>query len=198
MGAHPLQVGLDRPVLPGDKGPNFLLPLHHKPGGHRLHPSGGQPLPDFLPQQRGELVAHNPVQDAPGLLGVHQVLVDGPGGGDGLVDHILGDFVEGHPVGLVVGDAQQLLQMPGDGLPLPVRVGGQIDLARPLGRFLQVADDILLTLDGLVVWDKAPLDIHAQLALGQVPDMAHGRLYLIARPQVLADGLGLGRGLHDH
>ena len=27
--------------------------------------------------------------------------------------------------GLVIRDAQQLLQMPGDGLPFPVRVGGQ-------------------------------------------------------------------------
>jgi hypothetical protein len=111
---------------------------------------------------------------------------------------MFGDLVEGHPVGLVVGDAEQLLQVPGDGLPLPVRVGGQIDLIRPLGRLLQVADHILLALDGLVVGRKAVLDVHAQPAFWQVPDMAHGRLYLIARPKVFADGLGLGRGLYNH
>ena len=35
-------------------------------------------------------------------------------------------------------------------------------------------------------------------ALRQVPDVAHGRLHLIARPQVLPNGLGLGRRLYDH
>ena len=198
IGGHPLQVRLDGPVLLGDKGPDLQLPLHHQPGGHRLHPSGGQPPADLFPQQGRELVAHDPVQDAPGLLGVHQVLVDGPGGGNGLVDHIFGDFVKGHPVGLVVRDVQQLLQVPGDGLPLPVRVGGQIDLSTALGRLFQVADHVFLALDGLVVRGEAVLNIHAQLAFGQVPDMAHGRLDLIPRPQVLADGLGLGRGLNDH
>ena len=88
--------------------------------------------------------------------------------------------------------------MPGDSLPLPVRVGGQVDTAALLGGFFQVTDNILFALDGLVVGNKALLDIHAQLALGQVPDVAHRRLYLIARPQVFADGLGLGRGLDDH
>ena len=189
---------LDGPVLLGLEGPNLLLPLHHQAGGHRLHPAGGQAPADLLPQQGGELIAHDPVQNAPGLLGVHQILVDGPGLGDGLVDHLLGDLVKGHPVGLVVGDVQQLLQMPGDGLPLPVRVGGQIDFAALLGRLLQVADGVLLALDGLVVGLKAVFHVHAQLALGQVPDMAHGRLHLIPRSKVFPDGLGLGRGLYDH
>ena len=88
--------------------------------------------------------------------------------------------------------------MPGDGLTLPVRVGGQIDLAAALGGLLQVADHIFLPFDGLIIGDKAVLNVHAQLALGQVPDMSHGGHDLIARPQVLADGLGLGRGLHNH
>ena len=198
VGGHPLQVSLNGPVLLGLEGANLHLPLHHQPGGYRLHPSGGQAPADLLPQQRGELVAHDAVQNAPGLLGVHQVLVDGTGGGDGPLHHILGDLVKGHPVGLVVGDIEQLLQVPGDGFSLPVRVGGQIDLARALGRLLQVADYVLLALDGLVVGDKAALDIHAQLALGQVPDMAHRRLYLIPRAKVFADGLCLGRGLYDH
>ena len=196
--AHPLQLRLDSPVLLGDKGPDFLLPLRHQPGGHRLDPPGGQAPPDLPPQQGGEFIAHDAVQDAPRLLGVHQVLVDGPGGGNRVVDHLLGDLVEGDPIGLVVRDIQQLLQMPGDGLPLPVRVGGQIDPAALLGCLLQVADHVLFALDGLVLGDKASLDVHADLALRQVPDVAHGRLHLIARPQVLPNGLGLGRRLYDH
>ena len=88
--------------------------------------------------------------------------------------------------------------MPGDGLPFPVRVGGQIDFSAALGRLFQVADDVLLPLDGLVIGDETVLNVHAQLALGQIPDMAHGRLDLIPRPKVLSNGLGLGRGLYDN
>ena len=198
VGGHPGQSGLDGPVLLGLEGPDLLLPLHHQAGGHRLHPSGGQAPADLPPQQRGELIAHDAVQNAPGLLGVDQVLVNGPGGGNGVVDHLFGDLVKGHPIGLVVRDAQQLLQVPGDGLSLPVRVGGQIDAAALFGRLLQVADHVLLALDGLIVGGKAALDVHAQLALGQVPHMAHGCLYFIARSQVFSNGLGLGRGLYDH
>ena len=198
VGGHPGQSGLDGPVLLGLEGPDLLLPLHHQAGGHRLHPSGGQAPADLPPQQGGELIAHDAVQNAPGLLGVDQVLVDGPGGGNGVVDHLFGDLVKGHPIGLVVRDAQQLLQVPGDGLPLPVRVGGQIDAAALFGRLLQVADHVLFALDGLIVGGKAALDVHAQLAFWQVPHMAHGCLYFIARSQVFSNGLGLGRGLYDH
>ena len=198
VGGDAGQVGLDGPVLLGDEGADLVLPLAHQPGGHRLHPSGGQPPADLLPQQGGDLIAHDPVQHPARLLGVHQVLIDGPGVGDGVVDHLAGDLVEGHPAGLVVGQVQQLLQVPGDGLPLPVRVGGQEDPAALLGGLLQVVDDILLALDGLVVQGEAVLHVHPQLALGQVPDVAHGRLHLIARAQVFPDGLGLGRGFYDH
>ena len=198
IGAHPAQIGLDGPVLLGLEGADLLLPLHDQAGGNRLHPAGGQPPPDLLPQQGGELIAHDPVQDAPGLLGVHQVLVDGPGAGDGLVDHLFGDLIESHPIGLVIGDAQQLLQMPGNGLSLPVGVGGQIDPVALFGRLFQVADHILLPFDGLIVGDEPALDVHAHLALGQVPDVAHRRFHFIARTKVLPDGLCLGRGLYDH
>ncbi|MPN50775.1 hypothetical protein SDC9_198408 [bioreactor metagenome] len=46
---HPLQIGLDRPVFLGLKGPDLLLPLHHQTGGHRLDPAGGQAAADFPP-----------------------------------------------------------------------------------------------------------------------------------------------------
>src|SRR5699024_11034589 len=64
-------------------------------------------------------------------------------------------------------------------------------------RFFQGGDGLLLSLDRLVVGLKPVLHVHAQLALGQVPDMAHGRHHLITRSKVLADGLGLGRGLYN-
>ena len=197
VGADSVQPGGQSPVLFGGEGANLLLPLGHQAGGHRLDPSGGQAPANLLPQQRGELVAHDAVQHPARLLGVHQVHVQLPGMGDGLIDHLLGDLVEGDPVGLVVGQAEQLLQMPGNGFALPVRVGGQIDGFALLGRLLQIADDVLFALDGLVVGQEALLHIHADLALGQVPDVAHGGLHLKPGAQIFSDGLGLGRRLHD-
>ena len=198
VGGDAVQLHIQRPVFLGHKGTDLLFPLGHQTGGHRLYPSGGESPADLLPQQRRELIAHDTVQNAPGLLGVHQILVDGPGGGNGLVDHLLGDLIKGHPVGLVVRNAQQFFQMPGNGLSFPVRVGGQIDPLALSRRLLEVLDDLLLALDGLIVRLEAVLHIHAQLALGQIADVAHGRLDFIARTQIFADGLGLGRRLHDH
>ena len=197
IGGDAAEIGVQGPVFLGLKGPDLLLPLAHQPGGHRLDPSGGQAPADFFPQQRRELVAHDAVQDAAGLLGVHQVLVNGPRGGDGLVDHFFGDLIEGDPVSAVVGQLQKLLEVPGNGLPLPVRVGGQKDLVTLLGRLFQVGDDLLLPFDGLVVRYEAVLHIHADLAFGQVPDVTHGRLDLIIRSKVFADGLGLGRRFYN-
>ena len=191
------QQGVQGPVFLGHEIGDLLLPVRHQAHGHGLDPSGGEAPADLFPQQRGQLIAHDAVQDTPGLLGVHQVLVNVPGLPDALGDHLAGDLVEGDPEGPVLRQVQQLLQMPADGLSLPVRVGGQIHGVAFLGRLLQVPDDVLLALDGPVIGLKIVFHVHAQLAFGQVPQMSHTGLHLIRRAQVLADGLGLGRGLHD-
>ena len=103
------EVHVQGPVLLRLEGLDFPLPVVHHPGGHGLDPPGGEAPADLFPQQGAQLIAHQPVQDAPGLLGVHQVLVDGPGGLDALLDHFFCDFVEGHPPGLLVRQVQKVL-----------------------------------------------------------------------------------------
>ena len=88
--------------------------------------------------------------------------------------------------------------MPGDGFSLAVRVGGQIDFPALLGRLFQIGDDILLPLDGLVVGHKALFNVYTDLALGQVPHMPHGRLYLIAGTKIFSNRLRLGRRLYNY
>ena len=185
------------PILPGLECTDFIFPVHHHPGGHGLDTSGGKAPAHLLPKQRGELVADNPVQNPPGLLGIHQVIVDIPGVLDGLPHHPLGNFIKGDPVGLLVREIQQLLQMPGDGLPLPVRVRCQIDGLHPCGILLQFLDQLFLAPDRDVVRLKVMLQIHAHFALGQVPQMAHAGLYQIVRAQVFSNGLRLGGRLHN-
>ncbi|CAN3961828.1 hypothetical protein HEAFMP_HEAFMP_06705, partial [Dysosmobacter welbionis] len=74
---------------------------------------------------------------------------------------------------------------------------GKVDHLRTLGGLLQVGDDVLLALDGLVDRLKVVLQVHAQGALGQVPQMAHAGLHLKLLAQVFSDGFGLRGRLHD-
>ena len=193
-----LEDGVEVPVLLGDEAADLVLAVDDHPGGDRLHPAGGQAAPDLLPQQRAELVADDAVQHAPGLLGVHQVHVDGPGVPYALLHDVPGDLVEGDAAHGLVRDPQQLLQMPGDGLALAVRVGGQIDGGAALRLFFQFVDGALAALDGAVVRPEAVFDVHAEHALRKIPQMAHGRGHPVPAPQIFSDGLRLRRRLHDH
>ncbi len=106
------------------------LPLDDHPGGHALDPPGGQPGHDLLPQDRRHLVAVEPVEDPPGLLGVDQAAVE--------VRHsstarsMAGRVISWKTIRLTgTRGRQHLEQVPGDRLALAVLVRGQIDLARP-------------------------------------------------------------------
>ena len=107
---------------------DLALALDDQPHRHALHPAGAQALGDLAPQQRRNLVADDAVEDAPGLLGVDPVDVDRHRVLERLLDLGLGDGVEDDAVGLGVGDAQGLFEMPGDGLAFAVQVGCQVDL----------------------------------------------------------------------
>ena len=100
------EAGVQGPVFLGLERLDLPLPVVHHPGGHGLDPPGGEATADLLPEEGAQLVAHQAVQDAPGLLGVHQVLVNGPGGLDALLDHLFCNLVEGHPLGLLVRQVQ--------------------------------------------------------------------------------------------
>ena len=106
---QPVQRHIKAPVFLWLEGPDLLLPVHHHPGGNALDTSGGKPSANLFPQQGRELIAHDPVQNPAGLLGIHQVIVDIPGMLDGVLDHLLGDLVEGDPVGLLLRELQELL-----------------------------------------------------------------------------------------
>ena len=80
-----------------------------------------------------DLVAVEPVEDAPGLLRVDQVEVEVAGVLDGPPDRVAGDLVEDHAPHRDLG-LEHLEQVPGDGLALAVLVSGQEELVRVLQR----------------------------------------------------------------
>ena len=75
-----LQNGVQVPVFLGMEVADLVFAVHHDAGGHALHTAGAQlGTPQLVPEHGRELIAHQAVQHAPGLLCVHQVHVDVPG-----------------------------------------------------------------------------------------------------------------------
>ena len=191
------QVGVQVPVFLRLELFDLQLPVPDQPHRHALHPAGRKPPAHLAPQKRAELVAHQPVQLPPGLLGVEQVHVDGAGVGHALLHPFFGDLVEGDPVGGRRVQTQQVGQVPADGLAFPVRVGGQQHAVALFGLGLQLLDQLLLALDGDILGLVPVFNVNAQLAGRQIPHMAHAGGHLVPAAQVLANGLGLGRGFHN-
>ena len=192
------QQSVQRPVLLRLEFGDLLIPVKYHAGDHALDPTGRQTPADLFPHHRRDLITHHTIQHAAGLLGVHQILIDSAGSGNALGHHLAGNLVKGNAAGLIIRQLQQVLEMPGNGFSLAVRVGGEIDGVAGSGSLFQLADQFFLAANGFIVRFKIVVDIHAKGTFGQVAQVAHTGRYLIVRPQIFADGLGLGRRLHDH
>ena len=205
-----LQRRLDVPVGHRAEGDPLPLALDDQPGGDRLHATRGQPLPDLAPEHRGDLVAVQPVQDAAGLLGVDQALVEVAGLLDGGPDRVAGDLVEDHPADGHLG-VEHLQQVPRDGLALAVLVCREEQLVRVLERPLELGDLLLLVgVDDVVrlevgvhvdreLPEAALLLARRQLGRGrQVADVSDAGLDGETGPEVARDRLRLRGRLDDH
>jgi hypothetical protein len=172
----PGQGGAQHPVFLGHEGQALLLAVHDELEGHGLHAPGGDAALDLLPQQRRDLVAHQPVEHAPGLLGVEEVLVQLTGVLQGLAHGPRGDLVEldaAYGLALVL---DELGHVPGDGLALAVGVRREVDVVglgrgagQPLHDLFLAADDAVFGLEGVLV--------HAKGLGRQVAHVAHGGLH---------------------
>ena len=118
------QVGVHVPVGGAGEGHALLLTVDDQAHRDRLDASGRQLRLDLLPQHRRHLEAVEAVEDAAGLLRVDQVEVELAGVVDRLGDRLLGDLVEDHALGGHLG-LELAQEVPGDGLPLAVTVGGE-------------------------------------------------------------------------
>jgi hypothetical protein len=123
---------------------DLFFPFHDEPYGDGLHAARGQCRLYLLPQQRREFEAHQPVEHAAGLLGHHQVLVDGPRIFDRLQDGVFGDLVKDDAVRVLLCQFQYLCQVGGNGFPFAVLIGCQPYLFSILCHFFQLGDHLLL------------------------------------------------------
>ena len=119
--------------------------------------------------------------------------------GDRLLHGIARDLAELDPKDrLAAWNTGGLGDMPGDRLALAIRVGREIDCVSGPDRFLQRRDDLFFAFGYLIHRHEAAVDIHAQVALGQIAHMAHGRFDAIAGAEIFLNRLRLGGRLNDH
>ena len=188
----------------------LLLALDDQAHRHALHPAGAQARAHLLPEDRRELVAVEAVQDAAALLGLDQLLVDGARVLQGVGDGAPGDLVERDAAHRDPG-LEDLEQVPADGLPLPVLVGGEQQLVRVLQELLEFLDPLLAVGRDHVDGRELAVHVHGQTLprlvaiagrdlarlLRQVADMPVARGDLVLGAEELLDGSRLGGRLDD-
>ncbi|MNO81090.1 hypothetical protein D3C76_723160 [compost metagenome] len=158
------EVGVNFPVLFRVERADFTFALDHQLHGNRLHATGGQTASDLGPQQRRNHVTHHAVEEATRLLGVDAVDIQLARLGEGFLDRLLGDFVEHHALVAAVVTTDGFAQVPGNGFPLAVQVGCEIDGVSILGEPAQLFDDFFLAREDLVLGFPAMvrIDTHAR------------------------------------
>jgi hypothetical protein len=188
---------VDAPVLDRHERPNLALAVDDQPERDGLDAPGRQRAAEPLRKARRKLVSDDPVQDAPGLLGVDQVEVDTSRFPERLLDGVLGDLGEGDPVrGPRVG-SDRLGDVPRDGLALAVEVRGEPEALSLAECLLELADGVLFLLRDDVLGMEGVIQVHAHAVFGQVPDVALARGNGVVRPEISLQGLRLGRRFDD-
>ena len=143
LGRGVTEPALEVPVRAGHEAHPLALPLDDDADRHRLHATGRQAAHDLLPEHRADLVAVQPVEDAPRLLGVDKATVEIARVLDRMADRLWRDLVEDHPPDGHLR-VQHLQEVPRNRLALAILIGREIELVGLLQQRLQVADLVLL------------------------------------------------------
>src|SRR6185312_2889290 len=182
----------DRPVLFFNEDLDLALTLDDQAKGDGLHTSGGEAAAHLVPQQRRDLISHQAVEHATGLLRINQVAIDVAGLGKGLLHRALGNFVEGYAANalrprlgfLLAVDgvaAEFFSQMGGDRFAFAVRVRRQEYGISRLRQLLQLGNDLLFAGNDNVFGGELVFKIDAQRLFGQIFDVAERGFHLVAR-----------------
>ena len=189
---------VDAPVLDRPERPDLALALDDQAHGDRLDAAGGQAGPDAAPQERADLVADQPVEDPAGLLGVDQLQVDLAGlrNASRIASRVISVKVT-RLASRGVGAEQRSATWKAMASPSRSKsVASTRSSARLRARFSSAT--CFLESVGHLVGLELVLDVHAEVALGQVADVAVRGPDGVVGAQVLLDGLRLGRRLDDH
>ena len=186
------------PVLFRNEGEDLPLAIAHELQRDRLHAAGAQSAANLVPEQRADLVADQTIEHATRLLGVDHLLVDRRRLVERRQHALLRDLVEHQAADLLAVTAAELFrQVPSNRLPFAIGVGRHKDLGRVLRSVLQFLEDLLATRDDFVRRLESILDVHTELAFGQIADVAHRGDDLVVLAEIFIDRLRLC-GRFDH
>ena len=186
------------PVVRGVERHALALTLDDQSRRDALHAAGGARATDPAPQHRRDLVADEPVEDAATLLRLDQLHVELARMGDGLLDRLLGDLVEDHPLDREAGlGLEHLEEVPRDRLALAILIGREVELVGVLERPPQAADDLRLLRRDHVLRLEVVLDVDREALAGQVTDVADAGHDRVVAAKETADRVGFGLGLDD-
>ena len=191
--------GPQQPVGGGPEIPDGVLAVDDHAQGHGLNAARAAGAADGPGNELGDFEAGKAVFHTAGLLGVDQIAVYLRGMGQGVQYGALGH--------LVVPDAakrmlsghvfEDLVEVPGNGFALAVRVAGQID-GTAFGRgTAEVGDDLLLILRDDVLRGEPFLNVDAKLKFRQIADVADRGQDDGVFVDVGCDFLRLGRRFDD-
>ena len=196
-----LAFGVQRPVFLRNEGLNLGFSLADHAQRRTLHAPRGQTALHFLPEQRREIEADEVIERAARLLRVDEIERQPARLRDRLAYGILGDFIEGDAMYRLAFElaaiVQQLVQMPGDRFALAIRVGREIESLGLLQRAGNRIDVLLVALDHVVFHREAFVGIDRAFLRHEIPHVTIGGEHLEVLPEVLLDGLGLGRRFDD-
>ena len=168
------QLCVNCPIFLRNESADLLLTLDNHTLCDRLHTARTQATLYVFPEQRTDLITYDTVKNTARLLRVDLIHIQRTGRLDGSLDSGFGDLIEGDAHDLLRGDAEHGGQMPGNRLPLAVRVGCQINTAGSLCLLADVADQIASAADVDIMRFKIVFNIHSQGALGQVAHVPFG------------------------
>ena len=197
-----LQRRINRPILHRIEVVDLLLALDDQPQRNGLHTSGRKPTPYLVPQQRRYLISHQPVQHPSRLLRVHKVFIHITSLQKRSLHSLLRNLVERHPTNLrfVLHHRKQLnRKMRGDCLPFAIRVRREVDHVCLRRQLLQPLYNLLFSGRHNQRRLKRPiLQLHSDIVLRQVHDVANRSLHHVVVPEIFSDRLRLCRRFHDH
>ncbi len=186
------QIGFDGPVFNWLEPLNFALALDNEPHRHRLHPSRRQATPDLVPQERAEPIANQPVENAAGLLCVHQVAIYLAGPRDGRLNRVSGNLVKDHPMHRHgARNFESLGDVPGNRFAFTVRVGCEIDCVRLPQGLAKFGHNFLF--GNFIFWCKIVFQIYCQSVFGKIADVPHAGQNAELFAEILLEGPGFGR-----
>ena len=193
--------GGDLPVFLADEALDLELAVADEPQRHRLHAAGRAGAGQLAPQHRRQREADEIVERAARQIGVDQRRVDLARIGHRVEHRLLGDGVEDDAADRLVLQHALALQhfehMPGNGLALAIRVGGEDQPVGVLHRLGDVGQPLGRRAVDLPGHGEIVVGLHRAVLGRQVADMAEGGQNLVVAAEIFVDRLRLCRRFDD-